>query len=210
MSHYSEEYYNWQKEIGIISGKAQQFLFEKYINYDDNVLEFGCGGGFLLKNVTAKTKIGIEINTHARIYAIESGLNVVENSSFIPDFWADVIMSNHVLEHTSNPLEELSQIYKKLKIGGKIVFVIPHEKKIKYTPNDINQHLFTWSEMNIGNLFVKAGFKIIEIKEFYHRYPPFSNFILKTFGLPIFHLFAHIFGFIMSHKVSQIQIVATK
>ena len=210
MSHYSKEYYNWQKEIGIISGKAQQFLFNKYIHSDDNVLEFGCGGGFLLKNIVAKNKMGVEINSHARTYAIESGLNVVENIFAIPDSWADVIISNHVLEHTNNPFEELSLIFTKLKNGGKIVFVIPHEKKMKYSPNDINQHLFTWSEMNIGNLFVKIGFKIIIVKEIYHRYPPFSKFILDSFGLPIFHLFAHSFGFIMSHKVSQIQIVATK
>ena len=134
----------------------------------------------------------------------------LENIFAIPDSWADVIISNHVLEHTNNPFEELSLIFTKLKNGGKIVFVVPHEKKMKYSPNDINQHLFTWSEMNIGNLFVKIGFKIIEVKEIYHRYPPFSKFILDSFGLPIFHLFAHSFGFIMSHKVSQIQIVATK
>jgi SAM-dependent methyltransferase len=210
MSHYSKEYYNWQKEIGIISGKAQQFLFKKYIHPDDNVLEFGCGGGFLLKNIVANNKIGIEINIDARTYAIESGLQVVENIFAISDSWADVIISNHVLEHTDNPLEELSVLFKKLKSGGKVVFVIPHEKRIKYSPNDINQHLFTWSEMNIGNLFVKAGFKIIKVKEVYHRYPPFSKFILNSFGLSIFHIFAHTYGFLMSNKVSQIQIIATK
>ncbi len=210
MSHYSKEYYNWQKEIGIISGKAQQFLFENYICFDDNVLEFGCGGGFLLKNITAKNKIGIEINAEARTYAVESGLNVVENIFAISESWADVIISNHVLEHTNNPLEELTLLFAKLKSGGKAIFVIPHEKKIKYSPNDINQHLFTWSEMNIGNLFVKAGFKIIKVKEIYHRYPPFSKYILNSFGLNIFHIFAHIYGFLMSNKVSQIQIVATK
>jgi SAM-dependent methyltransferase len=210
MSHYSKEYYNWQKEIGIISGKAQQFLFKNHIKPDDNVLEFGCGGGFLLKNIVAKNKIGIEINIDARIYAIESGLEVVESITVIPDSWADVIISNHVLEHTINPLEELLILFRKLKIGGKIVFVTPHEKKIKYSPDDINQHLFTWSEMNMGNLFVKAGFKIIKVKEVYHRYPPFSKFLLNSFGLSIFHVFAHIYGFFMSNKVSQIQIVATK
>lgn len=210
MSHYSQDYFNWQKQIGLLAGEAQIFLFENYILPDSNVLDFGCGGGFLLRNVVAKHKRGFEINKNARDYAVENGLEVTDNLSTIPDSWADIIISNHVLEHTDNPLEVLISLFAKLKNTGKIVFIVPHEKKVKYIPNDINQHLFTWSEMNLGNLFVKAGFKIIEVEEVYHRYPPLSKFILNTFGLRIFHYSARIFGIYMAKKVSQIRIVATK
>jgi SAM-dependent methyltransferase len=210
MSHYSNAYFQWQKNIGSISGVAQKFLFEKFTDKTKNFLEFGCGGGFLLKNLEAKEKIGIEINPEARSFALENGLSVVEDSSKVPDQWADVIISNHVLEHTHNPLEELTLLYPKLNVGGKIIFVVPHEKKIKYTPNDINQHLFTWSEMNLGNLFVKAGYNILEVREIKHRYPPFSKFILDRLGLKYFHFFAYIYGRIMAHKISQIRIIASK
>jgi SAM-dependent methyltransferase len=210
MSHYSTAYFEWQKNIGNISGIAQKFLFEKFTDKTKNVLEFGCGGGFLLKNLDGKEKIGIEINPEARAFGIENGLNIVENISKIPDDWADVIISNHVLEHTHNPLEELMSLYPKLKKGGQIIFVVPHEEKVKFSPNDINQHLYTWSEMNLGNLFVKSGFNILKVREIHHRYPPFSKFILERFGLKMFHILAYIYGFVMANKISQIRIIASK
>jgi SAM-dependent methyltransferase len=210
MTHYSTAYFEWQKDIGSISGIAQRFLFEEFTDETKNILEFGCGGGFLLKNLEGKEKIGIEINSEARTFALEKGLKVVEHSNEIPDQWADVIISNHVLEHTENPLEELRLLYPKLKVGGKIIFVVPHEKKTYFVPNDINQHLFTWSAMNLGNLFLKAGFNVLEIREIKHRYPPYSKLILGKFGLKIFHFFAYIYGSIMAHKMSQIRIIASK
>ncbi len=210
MSHYSTAYFQWQKDIGSISGIAQKFLFEEFTDKTKNVLEFGCGGGFLLKNLEAKQKIGIEINPEARTFALENGLTVVEYIKDIPNQWADVIISNHVLEHTHNPLEELTLLYPKLRVGGRAIFVVPHEKKTKFIPNDINQHLFTWSEMNLGNLFGKAGYNILEVKEINHRYPPFSKFILDVLGLKCFHFFAYIYGLIMAHRITQIRIVAYK
>lgn len=210
MSHYSTTYFQWQKDIGNISGVAQKFIFEQFTDKTKNILDFGCGGGFLLKNLEGKDKIGVEINPEARAFGIESGLNIVENISQIPDDWADIIISNHVLEHIHNPLEELMVLYSKLKEGGKIIFVVPQEKKVKFIPNDINQHLYTWSEMNLGNLFVQAGFNILEIKEIRHRFPPFSKFILEKLGLKIFHFLAYFYGFLMSNKISQIQIIASR
>jgi SAM-dependent methyltransferase len=210
MSHYSTAYFEWQKDVGSLAGIAQAFLFDEFTDKTKNILDFGCGGGFLLKNLEGEAKIGIEINPEARAFGIENGLNIVENISQIPDDWADVVVSNHVLEHTHNPLEELVLLYPKLKKGGKAVFIVPHEKKVKYSPNDINQHLFTWSEMNLGNLFVKAGFNVLEVKEIRHRFPPFSKFIVENFGLKSFHILAYFYGFLMSNRISQIRIIASK
>lgn len=210
MSHYSTEYFEWQKNVGLISGIAQKFLFHNFAGNTKNILEFGCGGGFLLQNLEAKEKIGIEINPEARAFALDSGLNVVEHTKEIPDQWADVIISNHVLEHTHSPLDELMLLYSKLKVGGMVVFVVPHERRVKFIQNDVNQHLFTWSEMNLGNLFVKAGFNVLEVKEIKHRYPPFSKLILDRLGLKYFHFFAYIYGKIRAHKITQVRIIASK
>ena len=76
----------------------------------------------------------------------------------------------------------------KLKSGGKIVFVVPNEKKNKYKENDINFHLHTWSEMNIGNLFTHAGYKVLKVEEIKYKWP--SNFIKvrKFFGKELFNI----------------------
>jgi len=51
---------------------------------------------------------------------------------------ADVIISNHALEHTLHPLQELEALLPKLKPGGKVVFVVPCESIArKHKPDDI-------------------------------------------------------------------------
>lgn len=43
--YYGEKYFEWQKAVGEFGGRANLFKFEKYIKENDNVLDFGCGGG---------------------------------------------------------------------------------------------------------------------------------------------------------------------
>ena len=108
-NHYDETYFLWQKKMGVFGGKAEVFKFESSVNLNDMVLDFGCGGGYILSNLKCKKRKGIELNDTAR--------------------QQDLIISNHVLEHTFNPFNELKSLYLKLRQNGKIVFVIPNEKK---------------------------------------------------------------------------------
>ena len=52
--HYDDDYFDWQSEAGEFGGWANQTKFIKYISKDDVVLDFGCGGGYLLKNLDCK------------------------------------------------------------------------------------------------------------------------------------------------------------
>ncbi len=119
--HYNQDYFDWQKNIGAIGGYANLFKFTKYINTNDNVIDFGCGGGFLINNISCKNKIGTEINDFARENAKRNGILVYKYSNEVEDNWADVITSNHALEHTFQPLDELKVLYKKLKKDGRII-----------------------------------------------------------------------------------------
>ena len=64
--HYDADYFNWQRTIGIFGGEANSFKFQKSIKKTDIVIDFGCGGGFLLNNLNCYKKIGIEPNINAR------------------------------------------------------------------------------------------------------------------------------------------------
>lgn len=207
--YYDEKYFLWQKKMGVFGGKANASKFDTYIGDNDTVLDFGCGGGYLLSNLKCKTKIGVEINEVARKQATENDILVYKSSVEVQDNSCDVIISNHALEHTLNPYEELKTLYSKLKVNGKIVFVVPNEKKKKYNPTDINKHLYTWCEINIGNLFDAVGYNVISVKELHHRWPPKYILINKIFGFKIFNLSCYIYGFLM-RNLSQIRIVATK
>jgi SAM-dependent methyltransferase len=171
--YYDADYFNWQKSIGEFGGWANQTKFLEYLKEDDIVLDFGCGGGFLLDGLNVKKKIGIEINPDAIKSAKSKDIEVYNDTDKVPNNYVDKIISNNALEHTLRPLDELKSLYNKLKKGGMIVFVVPCESiTYEYKPNNINHHLYSWSPMCLGNLFTEAGFELIESKSYIHKWPP--------------------------------------
>ena len=171
--YYDTAYFDWQRPIGEFGGWANLTKFSPYISASDDVLDFGCGGGFLLKNIRCRKRIGVEVNPDARKTAATNGVECFAGAEEVPDEYATVIISNHALEHTHDPLGELRALHRKLRKGGTIVFVVPCEA-ISYAwhPRDVNQHLYTWSPMNAGNLFTLAGFDVLESKPYIHKWPP--------------------------------------
>jgi SAM-dependent methyltransferase len=205
-SHYDTDYFAWQKPIGEFGGWANLPKFEPYIRETDTVLEYGCGGGFLLKNIKCARRLGVEINPTARETAISNGIEVYECASQAPE--ADVVISNHALEHARHPLTELITMRDRLKLGGKAVFVVPFDGITgKYAPNDINYHLYTWNPMTFGNLFTEAGFKVIHSKALLHRWPPMYRAIAAILGRSGFELACRIYGR-LSNSLAQVHLVA--
>jgi SAM-dependent methyltransferase len=171
--HYSQEYFNWQKNLGAFGGIVDLFKFSQYIQPTDRVLDFGCGGAYLLANVQCEAKAGIEINPAARAVARAHGITVYEDPADVPDGFATVVISNHALEHVEFPVGSLRSLAPKLVPGGKAVFVVPHEGPLApYKENDINQHLYTWNPLTFGNLFGAAGYTNIRVDLIRHKWPP--------------------------------------
>jgi SAM-dependent methyltransferase len=211
--HYHASYFNnFQKTIGEFGGKANKFMFEKHIQPDDVVLDFGCGGGFLLKNLNCREKIGVELNPIARNYCnTVSGIDCFESLDAVPDESVDVVISSHCLEHTANPVELISILYEKLKAGGKIVIAVPLDSYLcKWVKDDINNHLYSFSPMNLGNILQSTGFKDIEAKVILHKWVPQYKLVEKIFGFRIFHQLSWIYGSLVTDPFVQVKGVGIK
>ena len=209
MDHYNKDYFNWQKKIGVIGGILNKFKFEKHIDNDDIIMDFGCGSGYLLSNFNNKIKIGFEINRHAWDECKNNNIKVYDNFNDIKDNSIDKIISNHAMEHVPLPLESLKNLYNKLKKGGKIIIVIPCEQpnqlNFYYKKNDINQHLHTWCPMTFGNLCTLAGFNVISCDIFQHQWiPNYKNEYLN----PDIH--NKCINFAKKNGNIQIKLIATK
>ena len=143
---------------------------------NDVLMDFGCGGGYLLNNFSNKEKYGFEINKCAHEELKRNNISFYDNFDDIKDNSIDTVISNHAMEHVPLPLTTLENLYSKLKKGGKIVIVIPceqpRETAFYYKPNDFNQHLHTWCPMTFGNLVTLAGFKVIDCNVFQHQWTP--------------------------------------
>src|SRR5687768_999919 len=97
--YYNEDYFEkYQKKIGEFGGMANKFKFQDEIKETDTVLDFGCGGGFLLKNISCRHKVGIEINEVARKNCSALGIECYDSLDHIKDESIDVVISNHCLE----------------------------------------------------------------------------------------------------------------
>lgn len=196
---YDKNYWDYQKKIGqnFFHTHAVSNKFKSFVNPEDAVLDFGCGGGFVLNTLNCKKRVGIEINPHAQKQLKSFGIQVNDSFRDLKSEEFDIVLSNSALEHVDNPLDVLAQAHRVLKKGGKLMFSVPHEDlSYSFHKNDINQHLFTWSPMSIGNLIQKAGFEIKQVKVTKYIQPPFASIIYKILGLQGYKFFGRIYRFL--------------
>jgi SAM-dependent methyltransferase len=211
--HYDADYFEWEKGIAEFGAWAHSSKFQNSIRPTDAVVDFGCGGGYLLHKLNCRDRIGIDPNPSSAEVAARLNVRHYFNSRDavreLGDGFADVIISVHALEHTANPLQELKDLYPLLKPGGKMHFLVPHDSvKKMWSPNDINQHLFSWSPMNLGNLFTHAGYEVEYAAPYLHKWPPRSKQI-AALGWSVFNLACFIYGHI-EQSVTQVELRARK
>ena len=206
--HYDQKYFEWQRQIGEFGGLMNSSKFQKFIEPTQSVLDFGCGGGYLLAALKCAKRLGVEPNPSAADVARGNGVTVFERAADIPSAFVDVVISNHALEHALRPLEELQHLRRALKPNGRLVLVVPCETDaVKYNKDDINQHLYSWSPMCAGNLVQAAGFDVLSSLAVRHRWPPFFPHIAKALGIRGFDMFCSIWARI-DRKSSQTRVVA--
>src|SRR5262249_15660473 len=198
-SPYGREYFEWQSEIGRFGGWANVPKFSEFIRPQMKVLDFGCGGGYLLANISCREKLGIELNPVARLEAQRQGIPAVASVADVQNDLADLIISNHVLEHCQYPLEELVELFAKARREGMVVFVVPCESiRNRRRLDDPNHHLYTWSPMSAANLFAEAGFNVLKSNAYIHTWPPrfLPRMLRRLGGKPAFEIGCRLYGFL--------------
>lgn len=211
-THYSQKYYAWQKKAGEYGGTQDLWKFQSYIKKTDTVLDFGCGGGYILSGIQCKKKYGVEINHTAAQVAKEKNITIYTCVTDIPkNLKFDVIISHHALEHLENPVTHLKSLFKHLKKNGLAIHVVPvNDWRVdkKYNPKDINKHLYTWTPLLIGNLFVHCGYKIKDIQLYPYQWLPLSRYYYRYIPKLIYYVLTRLWGGIVSNR--EIRIIAKK
>ena len=148
------------------AGELNTYFFRHWVRPEDTVLDFGCGGGFLLNNLAGRRKLCIEINPLSRREAAaKNGVEAHSSLSEIADASVDVAVSTHCLEHVQNPVAMLLELRNKLRPGGRVVFLVPGHSNMKpglarYKKTDPDHHIYEWSPQTLGNLLDSAGFEV--------------------------------------------------
>lgn len=203
-AHFAAKQHEWR-----FSGRADCIKFAPFIGEGDRVLDFGCRGGNLLANLACGERLGIEGEQRSRRECRETGVNVVATIDDVPDAWADVLISHHALEHVAAPYEALIKLRRKVRPGGKAIFVVPCESvHMPYDPQDPHCHLFTWNALNLANLFKVAGYRVLSARPYFHRWPPKGALMQYWLGWSAFHMLSRIYGRCFT-RLSQTMVVAT-
>lgn len=147
------------------------------------VADIGCGcGAFLdfLKGV-ASSIVAVEPSEAYRKIMQRKGFVTYPYAGEAMLDWAgklDVITSFDVIEHVSDPLAFMSDIYKLLAVNGMAIIGTPtrtpimrqllgeiYDKKILFS----TQHLWIFSDKSLRLIAARAGFKNVQVK-YFQRY----------------------------------------
>ena len=167
---------DWAKLMGKNFKEVLSFL-NKVLPGKGKLLDIGCGYGHFIEIMKRQgwSVCGIDLSPKVLLYAKEKGLDVFETSiddvSF-PDEYFDAVTAFYVLEHVTNPLHALKNIFKMLKPCGILVLRVPHTTpiirflsffRIKNNLYDIPYHLFDYSPQTITQLLKKSGFSTVSV-----------------------------------------------
>ena len=209
-NYYNKKYFTWQKKAGLYGAQQDMWMYERFIKAEDKVLDFGCGGGYMLEKISCRAKYGVDINRRARREAGKKGLRVFEKLEDIGhNIKFDVIFSHHTLEHLENPATTLKELKKHLNKGGLLICVVPIDDwriEKRFKKNDINKHLFTWTPLLLGNLFNHCGYEIQSIEVIERAWIPLSRIYYRIIPKLFYNFFSMLWSKLVLSR--QIRIIA--
>ena len=182
--------FHLEKRIEFVKGIIQDYVKN---NKEKRILDLGCGDGANLRWLAGFSNDlwGSDYNllrlSRATDYMSELGIKVrffltdIMSLPFEENFF-DVIFFNHTIEHISNDLQALKNIYKIVKKGGLVIVGTPNEGvfawrlayKLEPKIKRETDHVNFYTAESFSELAKKAGFKIKEIKYLGYGIPVWS------------------------------------
>lgn len=131
-------------------------IIKKYVGNIESHLDVGCGLGFLLKMIDAKTKVGIESDIN---YVKFKDIQVYKSLAEVGNKKYDLVTSIHELEHVYYPMAHLEEMAGLVKSGGYLVIEVPSSKS---GPSIFGLPHLSYFEPDVLKLMCKkVGLKVI-------------------------------------------------
>ncbi len=133
-----ETYSPHDPDFSLEARKKAEFLlsqFEKHVwsSSERKLLDFGCGGGFLLKRPAASgwDAIGFDIGDRALASCRQQGLRVTDQIEQLRRHRFDIVMLSHVLEHIAEHGALLELLKGLLSEQGKLFIEVPNVRSLR-------------------------------------------------------------------------------
>jgi 2-polyprenyl-3-methyl-5-hydroxy-6-metoxy-1,4-benzoquinol methylase len=203
MGENGQKYFEAQNtRIGNLGGQLNARKFAPYVKPDDKVLDFGCGGGWLLKHLVCSGRFGVEPNVSAHEVCKLNGVEVYRTLDCL-DGKFDIIISHHCLEHVPSPIGVLAQLSRCLEENGRLVVVLPlddwrTQKNINVA--DMHHHLHTWTPVLLKNTLEEGGFLTESVQLLTHAWPPGFKRLHRLLPIQAFDLLCKVFAVLRKRR----------
>lgn len=199
---YGEETWElWRQETMQDDIRRESFLRE--LCNGKNVLDFGCGNGGFMANISSSVKkiVGIELDLNARKKLKEEGFEVDSDIENIGGSW-DVITLFQVIEHLDEPRKWLKHFLGYLKGGGYLVIETPNadDALISLYNNEAfmdftfwSEHLMLYNSDNLEKLMSECGYEAVDNSQI-QRYPLSNHLFWLSNNRPGGHMKWDIFN----------------
>jgi len=169
--------------------------------YCNNIVDIGCGDGFIISSIIAKQKIAVDIAIDYLKNIDQSIIRVRSKAEHLPfiDEVAEIVICTDVFEHVQNATLLSNEICRILKPYGKLLLALPWEqdlsvyetkeyiqnyKKYKYVhlrsvDDKMIQKHFSNFKM-IASTMLKIGMKYMAIKPYPIRFMVFEKISNKV------------------------------
>jgi SAM-dependent methyltransferase len=149
-----------------ITDQMIDYLTEKYLSPNRNVLDIGCGQGQALERFSSngQTPVGINLNPVDLAACRQKGYRVLEmDQSFLdfPDGEFDLVWCRHCLEHSIFPYFTLYGFHRVLKPGGYLYVEVPAPDTSCQHQTNKNHYSVMGKSMWL-DLMNRAGFALSE------------------------------------------------
>ncbi len=170
----------------------------------DKALDIGCSNGFfleVLKDNGFKEPMGCEPSKEAKAIARKDIQNNIHTGFYgpglYPDDHFDLITCFQTLDHLSEPLEMLRNMYKNIKPGGHAYLIMHNTKALQArifgekSPIIDVEHIYLFNKENLPLLCEKAGFKVVSVFDLKNGYP--YSYWLRMSPLPLKKMWVGLF-----------------
>ena len=176
--------------------KTARFLLERMAYYgpyqEMRFLDFGCGGGFLLRAAqdAGWSAFGHDIGKRALASCKAQGLNVTNDLGQLALGHFDVVFLNHVFEHIAEPQGLLLSCRQLLAKDGKLFISVPNlaglraRLSFRFLSRNFNIderhrafpiHLFYFTPRTLVKTLEKNGLRVVAVETFGFGMDEFVN-----------------------------------
>jgi len=182
---YIDSKQNYDNETSYISESYIRYVKENNLLFNEKnaALEIGCGNGFFLselKKFGYKKVYGVEPSREAVSKSGDMKQNIFngffENTIYEENSF-DLITCFQTLDHFMNPLDTLERIFRLLKKGGIVYFIVHDEKGVQAklfgekSPIYDVEHIYLFNKETLETLVKKAGFNVLRVFDVKNTYP---------------------------------------